>query len=71
MSSAYLDGDTRDMCLTAIREGRSLDDLAGSLHLDTELLGRLLQLPAETTPVDAAAQPADYLWAVDRLQDVL
>lgn len=69
--SGYIDGDTHDMCLDALRDGRSLDDLAGSLHLDTELLGRLLQLPSETTAVDATTQPADYLWAVDRLQDVL
>ena len=63
----YLDADTLDLCHQALRDGRSLDDLAGRLHIaDTELLGRLLQLPA--------AQPADHrnaefdLWAVDRLQ---
>jgi hypothetical protein len=46
----YLDGDTIDICLAALRDGRTLDDIAGRLHLDTELLGRLLQLPS--TPAD-------------------
>ena len=60
----YLDSDTLDQCHQALRDGRTLDDLAGRLHFDTELLGRLLQLPQ----VKLAEQPADYLWAVDRLQ---
>ena len=64
MSRNYLDGSTRDECREAIRQGRTLDDLAGRLHVDTEYLGRLLQLPT----VNMVVQPADYLWHMNDLE---
>lgn len=63
--SAYLDSDTIAQCHQALRDGRTLEDLAGRLHMDTELLGRLLQLPT-TKPVEPVADGFD-LWSVDRL----
>ena len=70
MSGAYLDGDTIAQCHQALRDGRTLDDLAGRLHIDTEYLGRLLQLPT-VKPANMVEQPADYLWSVDRLDGQL
>jgi len=73
MSGAYLDADTISQCHQALRDGRTLDDLAGRLHFqDTELLGRLLQLPT-TKPAapNNAADTSFDLWAADRLAEVL
>lgn len=67
MSRNYLDGSTLDECIEAMRAGRTLDDLAGRQHVDTEYLGRLLQLPT-ATPVQVQADPSEFdLWSVDRL----
>ena len=65
----YLDGDTADQCHQALRDGRTLEDVAGRLHMDTELLGRLLQLP--TVQSDVAQPDPNYLWSADRLDAVL
>ena len=65
----YLDSDTLDECHQALRDGRTLDDLAGRLHFDTELLGRLLQLP-QVKLADHCNAEFD-LWAVDRLDGQL
>ena len=66
----YIDGDTIAQCRDAIRfGGRTLEKQAALLHLDCELLGRLLQLPAQ--PVTSASQQDAYLWSVDRLDGVL
>ena len=67
--SGYLDGDTERQVRQALRDGKTLEYVAGYLHLDTELLGRLLQLPT-TKPVEPAVDGFD-LWAVDRLAEVL
>ena len=64
----YLDQDTIDLCHQALRDGVTLDDLAGRLHVDTELLGRLLQLPA-LRPVPVDDEPD--LWRSDELDGVL
>ena len=67
----YIDSDTLDQCLQALRDGRTLDDLAGKLNVDTEHLGRLLQLPTcgPVTPTDQ--NESVDLWAADRLDGVL
>lgn len=70
MSRKYLDGSTLDECIEAMRQGRTLDDLAGLLHMDTELLGRLLQLPLKREPGVAADHSFD-LWSTDRLDGQL
>ena len=71
MSSPYLDQDTIDQCLQALRDGRTLDELAGRLHVDCELLGRLLGLPTcgPVTPTDPDASVD--LWACDHAADQL
>ncbi len=62
----YLDGDTLAQCHQFLQDGGTLAELAGKLHIDTEYLGRLLQLPtAKPTTSDATEF---NLWAVDRLQ---
>lgn len=67
----YLDADTLNQCHEALRDGRTLDDLAGRLHIDTEYLGRLLQLP-QTKPAAAGNAETEFdLWAADRLDAVL
>ena len=63
----YLDGDTLDLCHQFLRDGGTLDALAGRLHIaDTELLGRLLQLPA-VKPAASAADAEFDLWRSDEL----
>ena len=69
MSNPYIAQDVLDQCLEALLQGRTLEQLAGHLHCDTEYLGRLLQLPKPATP--AASEPAVDLWAVNRLDEVL
>ena len=68
MSRNYLDGSTLDECIEAMREGGTLDDPAGLLHVDTEYLGRLLQLPT-AKPVQATTE--SDLWRTDELNGVL
>lgn len=71
MSQKYLDGSTLDECIEALRQGRTLEDLAGRLHVDTEYLGRLLQLPT-AKPVQVQADASEFdLWSVHRLDEVL
>ena len=64
----YIDSDTLDQCHQALRDGTTLDDLAGKLHVEPELLGRLLQLPT-SQPVTVDDEPD--LWSVDRLNEQL
>jgi hypothetical protein len=67
----YLDQDTLDQCNAALRDGRTLEDIAGRLHVDTELLGRLLQLPV-SQPAQPATGGDDFdLFACDRLDGQL
>ena len=52
--------------------GRTLDDLAGRQHFaDTELLGRLLQLPTVNPAASNNVESEFDLWSVDRLDGVL
>lgn len=62
MSNPYIDADTLDQCHQAIRDGRTLEDLAGRLHVDTEYLGRLLQMPA-LKPIPTTDEPD--LWRAE------
>ena len=43
----YLDADTLDQCHQALRDGQTLDALAGKLHLEPATLARLLGLPPQ------------------------
>ena len=70
MSDPYLDGDNLDQCRQALRDGKTLEYVAGYLHLDTELLGRLLQLPTAKLVEPAAGTEFD-LWRVSELEGQL
>ncbi len=65
MIRKYLDGSTLDECIEAMRQGRTLDDLAGRRHVDTEYVGRMLQLP---TAKPAATTDEPDLWRVPELE---
>ena len=64
MSNPYLDGDTFTKCHQALRDGVTLDELAGKLHFDRDHLARLLQLPT-SQPVTTDDEPD--LWRTDEL----
>ena len=69
MSRKHFDGSTLDECIETSRAGPTLDDQAGRQHVDTEYIGRLLQLPT-AKPVTSDSTEFD-LWSVDRLDGVL
>lgn len=51
--SGYLDESTATLSRNAILfDGETLEQRAELLHLDTELLGRLLQLPTDSSDQD-------------------
>lgn len=65
----YLDGDTIALSHQFLRDGGTFDELAGRLHFqDTELLGRLLQMP---TVKPAATTDGFDLWRVPELESQL
>ena len=64
MSNPYLGGDIIALCRQALRDGVTLDDLAGKLRCDTDHLARLLGLPA-LKPVPVDDEPD--LWRVPEL----
>ncbi len=71
MSRKNLDGSALDECNGDMRERGTLDDPAGLQHVDTEYLGRLLQLPT-AKPVQATADASELdLRSVDRLDGVV
>ena len=67
MSGTYLDSDTIALCHAAMRDGQSLDDLAGKLHFSPVTLARLLGLP---TVKPVTADEVD-LWRVSELESQL
>lgn len=68
----YLDGDTIELSHQFLRDGGTLDELAGRLHFaDTELLGRLLQLPTVKQAVPAADAAEFDLFRTEELDGVL
>lgn len=63
----YIDADTLDQCREAMRQGKSLESLAGKLRCSPEHLSRLLGLPTlRPVPKDDCD-----LWAADALEAVL
>ena len=67
---SYIDGNTLDECREALRQGITLETLAGKLGCTPEHLARLLDLKPEPS-ASAVEPPADYLWAADRAKEVL
>jgi hypothetical protein len=67
----YICGDDADEIRDAVLiDRRSVADIADRLRVDTEYLGRLLQLPPVTHQHVHASDDVD-IWAADRLDDVL
>lgn len=68
MSGTYLDGDTLAQCHQALRDGKTIEHLAGRLHIDPAHLARMLGLPT-LRPVPTTDE-AD-LWRVPELESQL
>lgn len=64
-----LDDHTARLVRQALRDGKTLEYVAGYLYLEPELLGRLLELPT-SKPVEPAADEFDF-WSCDRLKGQL
>lgn len=64
----YIDQDTLDECREALRQGSTLDFLAGQMRMTPDTLANLLGIPQwKQIPVE----PETDLFALDRLEDVL
>ena len=71
MSEPYIDGSTLDECREALRQGKTLEALAGILCCSQSHLASLLGLPAlQPVPTDDQDQGFD-LWAFDDSKEVL
>ena len=66
---SYIDGDTLDQCREALRQGRTLDSLAGQLRCSPEHLAKLLGISTAPKPIPTTDE--FDLFAVDRLEGVL
>jgi hypothetical protein len=67
----YIDADTLDQCREALRQGSTLENLAGQLRVDTAKLAELLGLPLlKPIPQDNRRSDLD-VFAADRLEGVL
>jgi len=67
----YLDSDTIAQCHQALRNGRSLDDIAGMLHFNAADLARLLGLSQSQQPANGPTGSDFDPWVVNRLDGVL
>jgi hypothetical protein len=66
---SYFDGATLDEAREAIRQGCTVQSIAGKLGCSPEHLARLLGIAAAPKPVPENDE--FDLWAVERLQEVL
>ena len=64
---SYIDADTLDQCFEAIRQGATVEALAGQLGCNPEHLARLLDLPQWKQAVPAA-DATFGLWRSDELE---
>jgi hypothetical protein len=67
MTDPYIDGDVLDQAAEALRQGKTLDFVAGRLHCSQSHLARLLGLPVNPAANMVLDDP-DYLWAADKLE---
>ena len=71
MTNPYIAQDILDQASEALRQGRTMESLAGQLRCSPEHLALLLNLPSlKPVPPDDADQGFD-LFAADRLDGVL
>lgn len=69
---SYIDADTLDQCFEAIRQGATIETLAGQLGCNPEHLARLLDLPQWKQVPASEPKPDEFdLFASDRLDAVL
>jgi len=68
MSGKHLDGSTLDECIEAMRQGRTLADMAGQLRCDPAHLSRL---PEASAVQPVAADEGPDLWRIAELNCVL
>lgn len=69
---SYIDADTLDQCFEAIRQGATVEALAGQLGCSPEHLARLLDLPQWKQVPASEPKPDEFdLFAADRLDAVL
>ena len=68
MSNPYIAQDNLDQCREAMRQGRSLEQLAGQLRCDPEHLARLLGLPAIKR---SGPETGCDLWRTDEVESQL
>ncbi len=71
MTNPYLAQDVLDQAAEALRQGKTLEFVAGRLHCSASHLASLLGLPSlQPVPTDDQDQGFD-LWAADKLNEVL
>ena len=71
MTNPYIGQDILDQAAEALRQGKTLDFVAGRLHCSQSHLASLLGLPA-LQPVSTDDQDQDFdLWAFDDSKEVL
>lgn len=68
MIDPYIAQDVLDQCREALRQGKTLEYLAGRVGCDPAHLARQLGVPA-AKPIPVADEPD--LWSVDRLESQL
>ena len=68
MSNPYIAQDVLDQCREALRQGRTLEYLAGQLRCDVGHLSRMLGLPT-TKPVATTDDPD--LWRTHELDGLI
>lgn len=72
MSNPYIAQDVLDQCREALRQGRTLEFLAGQLRCEPEHLANMLGEPQwKAEPVTTQADDGFDLWAADRLDGQL
>ncbi len=70
MTDPYIASDILDQAAEAIRQNVPLTTLASRLRCSPDHLARLLGLPVNPASSEVLDDP-DYLWAVDKLNEVL
>ena len=66
----YISSDERDEAIEADRNRIPRDRIAGHLGITVEELNQVLGIQQKPA-ANMVAQPADYLWAADKLEGVL
>lgn len=71
MSGPYIDGSTLDEVREALRQGQTIENLAGRLRCDERHLSMLLGIRPEKRVAIADQGQAIELWGFDRAADLI